>query len=262
MRQQHESKTKMAKAPAQPQQDQQLPLLYKSLAPLSSVAHAKHGLTLREAFPETKGVHAIPLTVDEFVEAQRFYPIVFGTGENPAPLALLGMNEGFNTAVDADGKWREGLYVPAYIRRYPFMLAKLTPDATELSLCFDDASGLVGDGTGEALFDGDKPSERTQAILKFCENFEESVQRTRLFVEELQKNELLMDGELTIESGDNANPVIYRGFQIVNEEKLRDLRGDVARKFVQNGMLGMIYAQLFSMANVREIYGRQVALGN
>jgi SapC len=252
----------MAKAPAQqPEPQQGLPLLYNSLSPLSSQAHAKHGLTLREAFPETKGAHAIPLTVDEFVEAQRFYPIVFGIGDSPAPLALLGMNEGVNTAVDADGKWREGAYVPAYIRRYPFMLAKLTPEATELSLCFDDASGLVEDGKGEPLFDGDKPSERTQAILKFCENFEESVQRTRLFMDELAKNDLLMDGELTIEHADNSGPAIYRGFKIVNEDKLRELRGDVARKFVQNGMLGMIYAQLFSMANVREVYGRQAALG-
>ena len=72
------------------------------------------------------------------------------------------------------------IYIPAYMRRYPFLLARLRPDSDELSLCFDPTSGAVGEfDEGEPLFDGDQPSEATKAILQFCEQFETAGQRTR-----------------------------------------------------------------------------------
>jgi hypothetical protein len=241
---------------SQPDNAQPLPLFYGSIAPLSSQLHPNWGLTMRSTFPETKNTHAVPITVDEFAAAQRHYPIVFGVGDAPAPLALLGLNEGINTFVDADGNWRVDTYVPAYIRRYPFLLAKLTPESTELSLCFDDQSGLVADGAGEKLFDGDQPSEITKNILQFCEQFEQSVARTRAFVDDIEKAGLLIDGEFTV-SRDNEQPSVYRGFRMVSEEKVQEMRGDQARKMVQNGALGLVYAHLFSLANLREIFARQ-----
>ncbi|MCA3254817.1 MAG: SapC family protein [Alphaproteobacteria bacterium] len=244
---------------SQPDNAQPLPLFYQSIAPLSSQLHPGWGLTLRSAFPETKITHAVPITVDEFAAAQRHYPIVFGMGDGPAPLALLGLNEGVNTFVDADGNWRPDTYIPAYIRRYPFLLAKLTPESTELSLCFDDQSGLVGPDGADKLFDGDQPSEITKNILQFCEQFEQSVARTRAFVEDLEKSGLLIDGEFTV-SRDNEQPAIYRGFRMVAEEKVQEMRGDQARKMVQNGALGLVYAHLFSLGNLREIYARQQGL--
>ncbi len=250
----------MATNPAA-QNQQVLPLFYDSLAPLSSQLHPKHKLRMRSTFPEAHKTHAVPLTVDEFVVAQRFYPIVFGVGENPAPLALLGLSEGANMFVDAEGNWRQDVYIPAYVRRYPFMLAKMRPDSEELTLCFDDTSDLVGEGNedGVALFDGEQPTDQTKAILEFCEQFEQSVGRTRMFVEEMQKLDLLMDGEVTIQQPGMEQPAVYRGFRMVNEEKLRELRGDQVRKLVGNGMAAIIYAHLFSLSLVRELFARQTA---
>lgn len=238
----------------------QLPLFYKSLAPLSSQLHPKFGINLRSVFPEVVGVHAVPVTVDEFAVAQRHYPIIFGVGDNAAPLALMALNEGLNTFVDKDGKWREDTYIPAYVRRYPFMLAKLAPESEELSLCFDDASGIVVDGGEQQLFDGETPSETTKGVLQFCEQFEQSIARTRAFIDEVEKLGLLTDGELTIEPNGpgNGEPLVYRGFRMVGEEKLQAMRGDQARKLTQNGMLGLIYAHLLSLQNMREVYGRQI----
>jgi len=76
----------------------------------------------------------LPLTIDEFPNAARNYPIVFSVGDNSVPLILMGLNEGVNTFMGEDGKFTEPAYVPAYVRRYPFLLAKLQPDAEELSL--------------------------------------------------------------------------------------------------------------------------------
>src|SRR3546814_12424213 len=81
------------------------------------------------------------------------------------------------------------------------MLARLRQDSDELSLCFDRESGLVGEfDEGNALFEDGKPSETTNAILKFCEDFETSAQRTSAFVRDLKAAGLLIDGEVSIRS--------------------------------------------------------------
>ncbi len=240
-----------------------LPLFYKDLLPLQSGMHTKYRAHTTDKAPFLANAHAVPVTIDEFVHAQRFFPIVFSVGEIPVPLVLFGLNEGVNVFVEEDGTLKREIYVPAYVRRYPYMLARLTPDAQELSLCFDPQSGLVSEqGDGDALFSDDgKPSDATNAILKFCEEFELSAQRTTAFVKELQEMELLMDGEVSIQLDGQQQPYVYRGFQMVNEEKFRELRGDELRKINQNGILPLVYAHLFSLSLVRDVFGRQMSDG-
>ncbi|HEY0112699.1 MAG TPA: SapC family protein [Allosphingosinicella sp.] len=239
-----------------------LPIFYNGLEPLSSNVHGAYKIRTTDKAPFLSNHHAVPVTIDEFVSVQRFCPIVFSSGENPVPLALLGLNEGVNVFVDGEGALIGEVYLPAYVRRYPFMLARLSPDAQELSLCFDPTSGMVGEfDEGNPLFDDGKPSETTTSILKFCEEFELSAQRTAAFVEELVKSGLLMEGEVSIQPGDAQQPSVYRGFQMVNEEKLRELSGEELQRMNQNGMLPLIMAHLFSMAIMREIFARQIQQG-
>ena len=239
-----------------------LPILYRDLQPLSSTIHGGYRNRPSEKAPFFANVHAVPLTIDEFIHAQRHYPIVFSAGENPVPLALLGLNEGVNVFVDEEGAPFNPFYVPAYVRRYPYMLARLQPDAQELSLCFDPTSDLIGDGgEGEALFDGEKPTDQLNSILKFCEDFEMSAQRTNAFMTELKEMDLLIDGEVSIQPNDSDQPFIYRGFQMVAEEKLRDMHGDQLRKINQNGILPLVMAHIFSLPLIRDIFGRQMMLG-
>lgn len=241
----------------------QLPLFYMGLEPLSSETHAGFRLRPQEAAPFLVGQHAIPLTVDEFPLVQRHMPIVFSVGDDGIPLALMGLNEGVNVFVGDDGKLTETtFYVPAYVRRYPFMLAKLAPDAQELSLCFDPTADAIGQGEeGEPLFTDGKPSEVTQNILQFNESFEQAGQRTQAFMAELRELDLLMDGEVSIQPEGAQQPFIYRGFQMVNEEKLGDMRGDQLRKIAKSGMLPLLYAHLFSLSLMRDVFARQVQLG-
>lgn len=248
----------MASAP----QATNLPLLYNDLVPLNSNEHATWKST---GIPNAKflnGQHAIPLTIEEFVPASRHYPIIFSAAEQPVPLALMGMNEGVNTFMDDEGIFMKQVYIPAYVRRYPFLLAKLRPDTDELSLCFDPSAGAIGESEeGEALFEGTKPAPATERILKFCEDFENAGMQTHGFVEELMKLDLLMDGEVSIQQEGVENPFVYRGFKMVDENKLRELRGDVLRKITQNGILPLIYAHLFSLQLMREIFAIQVQQG-
>lgn len=240
-----------------------LPIFYKDLVPLNSKEHATFKTRPIDSAKFMEGQHAVPLTVEEFVMASRHFPIIFSSGDNPVPLALMGLNEGVNVFMDDAGQFTTPVYLPAYIRRYPFMLARLRPDGDELSLCFDPTSEAVGEfeQEGQPLFDGEDPSENTKAILKFCEDFEQAGARTHQFVEELSKSGLLMEGEVAIQQEGNENPFVYRGFQMVDEEKLRELRGDELRKMNQSGLLPLIHAHLFSLQLMREIFASQVQQG-
>ncbi|MDP5277572.1 SapC family protein [Sphingomonas sp. DG1-23] len=248
----------MASAP-----QQSLPLFYNQLEPLSSQAHADFRIRVRDKAPFLAKQHAVPVTVEEFPLVQRFMPIVFSVGDDPVPLALMGLNEGVNTFFDDEGTLLEpNFYVPAYIRRYPYLLARLRQDADELSLCFDPSSDTVGAfEEGDKLFENGEPTETTKNILQFNEQFEQAGARTAMFMKDLKELALLIDGEVTIQQEGNEQPFVYRGFMMIDENKLNELRGDQLRKIVQNGMLPLIYAHLFSLALMRDIFGRQVRLG-
>ena len=248
----------MASAP-QPQ----LPLFYNGLEPLSSELHADYKVRTLNTAPFLAQHHAVPVTVEEFPSVQRRMPIIFSAGDDPVPLALMGMNEGVNTFVDADGKLiDEDVYVPAYVRRYPYLLARLRPEAEELSLCFDPTSEAIGRfDEGEPLFNGTEPTEVTRQILAFAEQFEQAGMRTAQFMKEIKELGLLMDGEVSINVEGQSQPYVYRGFQMVNEEKLAELRGDQLRKMQQSGMLPLVHAHLFSLQMMREVFGRQVRQG-
>lgn len=248
----------MASAP-----QQQLPLFYNDLEPLSSQNHADFKIRRAEKARFLVNQHAVPITVEEFPAVQRFMPIVFSAGDDPVPLGLMGLNEGVNVFIDDEGGLvDQNFYVPAYIRRYPYMLARLRPDTDELSLCFDPTADTIGKfEDGDALFENGEPSQLTKDILAFSEQFEQAGQRTSMFMKDLKDLDLLTEGETSIQPEGADQPFVYRGFQIVDETKLNELRGDQLRKVVQNGMLPLIYAHLFSLQMMREVFAAQMRLG-
>ncbi len=238
-----------------------LPLFYNDLMPLNSRDHAKWKSKQVDKIDWLKNQHAVPLTVEEFASAQRDFPIIFSSGDQPVPLALMGLNEGVNTFIDDEGKPIGEFYLPAYVRRYPFLLARLTPDAEDLSLCFDPTCDAIGDfKDGEPLFESDgQPAVPVKAALDFCENFEQAGAKTQSFMDEIKKHDLLMDGEIAITRNDNPDkPYVYRGFGMIDQEKLRALDGETVKAWNENGMLPLIYAHMFSLDRMRVIFGRQV----
>ena len=175
----------MATAP-QPQ----LPLFYKDLLPLNSRDHADWKVTSFQDAGFLANTHAIPLTVDEFVDAQRDYPIVFTAGDNPLPIALMGLNEGVNTFIDDNGKLEAGVYVPAYIRRYPFGVAAET-GGERMMVVVDRSYGGFTSGAGEKLFDGAAPTTFTNNAIDFTKRYEEDRVLTRRAMEALKSLDII-----------------------------------------------------------------------
>lgn len=241
-----------------------LPLYYEGLAPLDRSEHANFKFKPMASAKFLIDQHAVPLTIDEFAQAQRNFPIVFSTGERPVPLALMGLNEGVNTFVDSKGMFNEAVYLPAYARRYPFMLAKLNAKDESTALCFDPNAGCIGEfDDGDPLFkaNGDL-ADVSEKVLQFCEQFESAGQRTHTFVAELKKHNLLMDGEAAISRTDDPDePAVYRGFQMVDVEKLRKVAEDILRDWIEDGTLSLVYSHLNSLELMRVIASRQVEQG-
>jgi len=244
--------------------NQNLPMFYKEIVPLNATQHGTLKIRPVEKSPFIAQTHAIPITVDEFGLAQRHYPIVFSIGENPIPIALMGLNEGINVFLDPDGRPIDTTtYIPAYIRRYPFLLARLKPDAEEMSLCFDPSCDVLGEfDEGQALFANGEPSEHTKGLLQFCEQFEQAGARTQAFIEEIDKAGLLMEGEVAIQQNDKPDqPYVYRGFKMINQDKLREVEAETIKRWNEIGLLPLIYAHLFSLDMMRVIFAKQTMQG-
>ena len=239
-----------------------MPLFYNDVVPINQEMHGNWKARRTDKAAWLVNQHIVPLTVEEFPMAQRSYPIVFSAADTPVPLALMGMNAGVNVFVAEDGSLREQVYMPAYARRYPFLLAKVRPDADELSLCMDPTSELVGEfEDGNALFDGAEPTQACKDTLKFCEQFEIAGNKTSAFIQELLKHELLIEGTMSVTPPGGEEPFNFTGFKMIDDSKLKELRGDVLRTWNQNGMLPLIFAHMFSLELARDIFAKQVEQG-
>lgn len=224
-----------------------MPVLYSEIVPLDFALHQSWKCQSSERVHWLARNNLVPLTVDEFRLAQRHYPIVFSNDPEPVPLALMGLTPGTNAFVSDEGNLTGNVYIPAYARRYPFILAREYPGASELALCVDPGSGLVGDfAEGTAIFDDGKLSEAGQRILAFCEEYERAAVRTRLFVADLVKHNLLIDGKTTIDNGPQGQQ-IFDGFQIINAEAVNGLTLNLRDKWFRNGHMEAIYAHAFSL---------------
>lgn len=229
---------------AQPQ-PKRMPLLYTDPQPITAEAFKGKSVRTLDGYSYAGGVHAVPLNAVEFTVAQRYFPIVFsGEGENIIPLAILGIEQGKNLFVDEKGTWREESYIPAYIRRYPFVFFEV--EGGKHILCVETSNGQVEKGDKHPLFDdkGD-PSELTQNALEFCRMYQEQMYLTQKFARELDEKGLLAPYNANVEMNDGRKLAVT-GFRVVDEKKLADLPQKQWAEWGKNGYLGLIYAQMFS----------------
>ena len=225
-------------------------LFYSKPEPLSPEMHDKLGVKRMDGpFGFARAGHAVPLTVGEFPLAAVTGPIIF-VGDDKMPIAVMGLNAGENMFLRDDGLFEPGAYIPAYIRRYPFVFAN--DDASkQMVLCIDRAAEFIVEGGDMPFFEGTEPSAYTKGCIEFCNNFEIERQRTMSFIQ------LLKDLDLFESKTANFTPVNADGTagepqQIaeyfgVSEEKLNKLPADKLVEIRDNGALAQIYAHLLSL---------------
>lgn len=231
-------------------------MIYESAVPLSSEAHRDLSVKAEPDLRFAAGINSVPLVAAEFDRAGSDLPIVFaGEGEALFPVAVLGLDAGHNAFLDGDGRWTAA-YVPAFLRRYPFVFSRTETDGDDarFTLCIDDSyPGVNTEGRGERLFDAD--GARTQYlenILRFATEYQSQFETTQAFSQRLEALDLLEPSEATVTRPDGTTSSLT-GFRTVNVEKLRTLADADALDLLRSGGLELCYRQAASLGNLSRI---------
>jgi len=232
----------------------QTPLFYRQIAALDAGRCAGKSLKTTIGFDFARNTNVVMLNAAEFEQAARTYPIVFASTPNPAALAILGLRQAENLFVDADGAWRPSTYIPAYVRRYPFIFHR-SADGQQFTLCIDEAAGALEDGSERPLFVDDGPSEIAKGALEFCAAYQRDNEATREFVKELAKNQLLVpnQAQVTLPGGEN---LALAGFELIDRAKFDALPSFVLTDWRRRGWLGLAYAHFISLGSFADLVER------
>lgn len=223
-----------------------LPLFYKNPVPLDSKEHTKLKLKQNFGLGFTKGINAVPVNLIEMPQICHFYPIAFSPDKNATPVAILGLRDGENLFLNEDNTWQDA-YIPAYIRRYPFIFSEM-PDGEQLTLCVDMDDAIISEKGDQPLFDKDgKPSDLANNALEFCKSYHAAAQQTIEFSKALAESDLLVEREAQINAAGNRR-INFSGFKIIDEKKLAEMDDKTFIEWRKKGWLPFLYAHLFSGA--------------
>ncbi|HZQ73008.1 MAG TPA: SapC family protein [Burkholderiales bacterium] len=205
--------------------------------------------------------NAIPISHTEFQLVAREYPIVFSTGDEGrsfAAVAVLGMTGGENLFCAGSG-WAPGVYVPAYARRYPFCMAKVTIDKVEQKdrlICIEKRSL---DDSGEALFDAQgRPAPRWSEMEKLLAEYEADLERSREMCATLADYGVLEP--FTMQATLNSGGAMHlTGLHRVSEKNLENLNAAQLKNLMRKGYLARVYLHLLSLENFARLLERRAA---
>lgn len=231
-------------------------LIYETAVPVSSGRHAKASIEAGTGYAFTRKLNSVPLMAVEFPQACPEYAVVFAqSGEDVVPVVILGARQSENLYLADDDAWR-AKYVPAFIRRYPFVFSP-SEDGKTFTLCVDEAfQGLNYLGRGQALFAPDgKHTPYVDNVLKFLQEYRAQFLRTQAFCKKLKELDLLepMQAQFTLGSGEKMS---LGGFQVVDRKRLKALSGETLQQLAANDELELIYLHLQSMRNFTEVKDR------
>jgi SapC len=209
--------------------------------------------------------NAIPISHTEFQLVAREYPIVFTSGDEGrtfAAVAVLGMT-GSENLFFRNGTWAERVYVPAYARRFPFCMARVTLDKVqqkERLICIEKE--FVDEQRGEAMFDAKgEPSSKWTDIERLLSEYEADLERSREMCAILADYGLLepftMQATLAKEKGGGAMHIT--GMHRIVEKNLENLNAAQLKNLLRKGLMARIYLHLLSLENFARLLDRKAA---
>ncbi|MGI9305463.1 MAG: SapC family protein [Gammaproteobacteria bacterium] len=220
---------------------------YELVTPISVERHGEWSVETGIDYSFAAQANSVPVLAVEFAHAAGEYPIVFaGEGDTILPLAVLGLVDKQNLYVGEEGTWK-GNYVPAFVRRYPFVFST-ADDGETFTLCIDERyTGFNREGRGRRLFDVDgKGTDYLDRIVNFLKEYQAQYQRTRAYCQKLSELELLepMQAQMTVRSGQRLS---MTGFMAVNREKLKGIEAQMLAELAHTNELELTYLHLNSL---------------
>jgi hypothetical protein len=220
-----------------------LPLFYKRVAVVDEAKLSNSSLKEQIGYDFARNAAFVPLIVTELFSAASTYPIVFITEPVPSVLAVLGLREAQNLFVSADGTKWDAPYIPAYVRRYPFVF--LRHDNDDLTLCIDEAANALEPGRARLLFEDGKRTPVIEHALRFCVEFQRGHLATEAFMKALIEQDLLIPYQVT-STLDSGERLTATGFKVIDEARFAKLSDDVVVNWYRQGWLGYVCAHLAS----------------
>ncbi|WP_417420261.1 SapC family protein [Halomonas sp.] len=224
---------------------------------LTALQHSEHKslrYNPRQPYDFAREQMLIPLVAGEIGNVAREMPIVFPQSGG-LPQALVGVNQNENLHVKQDSGHWIGRYIPAHIRRYPFMLAKVPGEEGSDSryvIQFDAAARHFERPDGKALLN--EQGEATDTLLqiqKVLTNLERENNRTLGLVSELEDAGLLAQREIYVgEEGKGGKRLA--GIRLIDEKALAELDAGTLANLRTSGALALAYAHLLSLNNLRD----------
>tara|TARA_R110002072_G_C7944269_1_gene532713 strand:+ start:1990 stop:2742 length:753 start_codon:yes stop_codon:yes gene_type:complete len=235
-----------------------LPLFYKKVVPLNKEVHGELYIEGIEGYSHTKETNSIYIAAVEFLQVSREYPIVFAKGVDGGifPVALLGLEKNKNLFIDTTGAWTAN-YIPAYVRRYPFILATADDSKDNFTVCIDESfPGFNTAKEGKSLFDdkGAQTDILNQAV-DFLKDYQSHVKLTTIFCENLSKLDILEPMQANIERV-NGEKISLGGFMGVNREKLKAVKPAKLAELLKSDQMELIFAHLASLSNLNALMER------
>ncbi|WP_298918132.1 SapC family protein [uncultured Algimonas sp.] len=227
-------------------------MFYEKPVPLNREQHKDYGVSpVDKPFDFMSKSHFVPLTANEFGSAAASYPIIFA-GEERSPLAVMGIRTQENLFV-ADGQFNTDFYMPAFARRYPFVLAGDQAN-DRFVVCVDESATCVTDKTpAQKFFDGDDASGFTKEAFEFLQSFERDRQATIAMVDELKRHDLFEPKDMHFQGqnadGSPAEKQKIADYFAISEEKLRGLSAEDTKSLADRGILAVVHAHLISLSN-------------
>lgn len=233
-------------------------LYYAKPVVLDREKHRHRRVVPTDSFAFARHANSLALVTAEFGEACREFAIVFmRQGPRVVPVAMVGLRARENLFVDGNGRWC-ARYVPAFLRRYPFVLARL-PGQPSLGLCIDEAFPGWSEERGEALFDAegqDTPFLRNAAA--FLTQYQAEQERTEAFCRRLEEAGLLREMNARADLKDGRSFTI-EGLLVVDEPKLLALPDAAALSLFRSGELHLVSLHLLSLGNMKTLADRMPA---
>ena len=259
----------MTDAPAgQPPVQGALPL-YKSPEPINVQSHKALGVKYSDKpFEFLAETHFSPVTLGEFAPASTRYPVIF-LGDNKTPVAAMGLRQGENVFVDPKTfEFERYAYLPAYVRRYPFVAATHREQKDRFTVCVDTASPVVTENADQPFFTEDgQPSEFLNRAIDFVRRFEGDVNATETFVAKMNELDLFDQQQATFQPRDEqgqpvGEPQVVASYWAISGDKLKAVSPEVLAELRDNTYLAAIYAHMMSLANWDMVINRVMARQN
>ena len=235
-------------------------LFYQQPEPLSAEAHGHLGVKqVSHPFGFLAAAHAVPITVTEFGMVAGCYPVIF-VGDDKTPIAVMGVRQGQNLYVDANGQPEQDHYIPAFARRYPFVFAA-DQGSDQLLLCIDRQAPMVSDAPEVPFFVNGEASEFTTNAIEFCKEFERQRRATTDFISIITKMDLFEQKSVSFQPRDPQGNQMGEAQKIadywaIDEEKLNALSDEQFLELKQNGAFGAIYAHMVSLLKWQSVIQR------